>query len=152
VKLLIFALALLLQTPTKAPTIIPPKEVHDIVEPILDLCVQAEMSRGEQQNDANWRAAKLIGDLLQSKAKNSDEALVVLMNFYIGESTGGDLRHQISVRGKRMLPLLVKYRAARVSFPNRSYPSSILLEPDIRNRDFDEVIKYVRKGKILGED
>ncbi len=93
-----------------------------------------------------------MGVLLQTTTKASDEALVVLMNFYVGESLGEDLLHQVTVRGKRMLPLLLKYRNAHVVFSSRTYPSSLLLGPDVRKENFDDAINGVRAGKIIGED
>jgi len=149
---LILAIALALQINTVPATLAPPPEVQAKVKPILDLCEKAQATQGERQNEALYQAEKLIGGLFEDKTKPSDEALVVLMDFYIGESTGGDLLHQITVRGKRMLPLLIKYRDVRVVFPEKEYPSSILLTPDVRRENFDDAIKSVRTGKILGED
>jgi hypothetical protein len=148
---LILAIALNLQMANVTPAIVPPKDVQEMVKPILALCSQGEAPQGEHQSGA-WQAAKLTGVLLCSSTKSSDEGLVVLMNFYIGESPGNDLRHQVTVRGKRMLPLLLKYRAAHVAFSDRNYPPAILLPADVREADFDEVIKSVRDGKVLGED
>lgn len=90
-KILVLTLALAFQSGRVTRAITPPGDVQKMVEPILDLCVRADASQGEAQNKASWKAARLIGALLDSKAKSSDEALVVLMNFYIGESTGADL-------------------------------------------------------------
>jgi hypothetical protein len=148
---LILAIALNLQATNATPAIVPPKEVQEMVRPILDLCAQGEALQGEHQDGA-WQAAKLTGALLRSRTKSSDEALVVLMTFYIGESTGNDLRHQVTVRGERMLRLLLKYRAAQLAFSARKYPIALLLPADVREADFDEVIKSVREGKVLGED
>lgn len=148
----ILAIALALQVGGPPPAVVAPMDVQEKVRPILDLCQQAETAQGEAQNAAFFEAAKLTGELFQAKTKSSDEALVVLMNFYIGEATGEDLLHQVTIRGKRMLPLLMKYRDARVMFPKREYPSSMLLSPDVKRENFDNVIKSVRAGKIIGED
>lgn len=151
-KTLIFTIALTvtLRAASVAAEIIPPSDVQDLVKPILDLCTEA--SQGEPQNAAFWKAAKLIGSLRQMRTRASDEAMVVLMNFYVGESTGTDLLHQVTVRGKRMLPLLLKYRNAHVVFSSRTYPSSLLLAPDVRKENFGDAINSVRAGRIIGED
>jgi hypothetical protein len=149
---LILAITLALQMTNVAATVVPPREVQEKVRPILDLCEEAEAAQGERQNATFHQAAKLTGQLFRVKTKSSDEALVVLMNFYIGESPGEDLRHQVTVRGKRMLPLLLKYRNARVTFSQKNYPSSLLLAADVKKQNFDEVIKSVRAGKVIGED
>ena len=106
----------------------------------------------EPPNLVTQLRAKLTGGLFHEKTKSSDEALVVLMNFYIGESSDRDLLHQVTVRGKRMLPLLMKYRNSSVTFSKKEYPSSLLLAADVRKQNFDEVINSVKAGKIIGED
>jgi hypothetical protein len=151
-KPLILAITLALQMTNVTATVVPPREVQEKVRPILDLCEEAEGAQGERQNAAFYQAAKLTGELFQAKTKASDEALVVLMNFYIGESPEGDLLHQVTVRGKRMLPLLLKYRTSSIVFSRKEYPSSVLLAIDTKKQNFDEVIKSVRAGKVIGED
>ncbi len=151
-KSLIFAIALMFQMVSVATAIVPPRDVQELVKPVLDLCVEAEASQGERQNVQVFQYGKLLGALFQIKTKASDEALVVLMNFYVGESLGEDLLHQVTVRGKRMLPLLLKYRNAHVSFSERKYPSSLLLTREVREEDFSNAINSVRAGKVFGED
>lgn len=151
-KPLILAITLALQMTNVAATATPPGEVQDKVRPILDLCEEAEAAQGEPQNAAFYQAAKLMGELFHEKTKSSDEALVVLMNFYIGESSDRDLLHQVTVRGKRMLPLLLKYRNSSVTFSKKEYPSSLLVAADVKKQNFDAVIKSVRAGKVIGED
>jgi hypothetical protein len=90
-------------------------------------------------------------DRHRDKTKASDEALIVLMNFYLGEATSEDVLHHVTVRGKRMLPLLLKYRDARLIFPKKDY-ASILLPADVRREDFDSAIKSIEARKTLGED
>jgi hypothetical protein len=152
-RILIYTIAWTLQAAyVAASTIVPPRDVQELVKPILDVRAEAKASHGEHQNAAFWQAAKLIGVVCQMKTKASDEALVVLMNFYVGEAPGEDLLHQVTVRGKRMLPLLLKYRNAHVVFSDRKYPSSLRLAPDVRKEDFDDAINNVRRGNIIGED
>ena len=148
---LVVALTLALQTTSTASTVVPPSDVREKVQPILDVCRRAVATQGERQNAAFLEAERLTGKLFQDKSKSSDEALVVLMKFYIGEATGADLLHHVTVRGKRMLPLLLKYRDARVVFSKGDY-ASIRLPADVRREDFDDAIKSIKAGKIMGED
>ena len=74
-KSLIFAVALRLQITAAAAAIVPPREVQNLLRPILDLCAEAEKSQGERQNAAFWQVAKLTGGLFQMRTKASDEAL-----------------------------------------------------------------------------
>jgi hypothetical protein len=149
-KLLIFTIALTLVA-NAAGEIVPAQDVQE-VKPILDLCAEATGSEGKPQNAVVWQTGQLMGVLFQMKTKASDEALVILMNFYVGESLGEDLLHQVTVRGKRMLPLLLKYRSAHVIFSSRRYPSSLLLAPDVRKENFSNAINSVKEKRVLGED
>jgi hypothetical protein len=148
---LVIALITLIAASANAATITPSKPAEALVTPILDLLVQAKSLNGEQQQAAYWQSGNLLGQLFQLKTKTSDEALVVLMGFYVGEASGADLLHQVTVRGKRMLPLLFKYRKSSVVFRNRDY-SACLLSGDIKTEDFDTAISSIRAGRIYGED
>ncbi len=86
------------------------------------------------------------------KTSASDEALAVLMNFYVGEALQDDVIHEVTVRGKRMLPLLRKYRKGPVAFTGRRYPESLLLRKDVRNENFENAVESINAGKIIGED
>ncbi len=150
--LLAIALTLGLQTANAAVIVVPPSHVQEKVRPILDLCRQAVATQGELQNTSFYEAASLAGKLFQDRTKSSDEALVVLMHYYIGEATGEDLLHHVTIRGKRMLPLLLKYRDAHIVFPKRKYPSSSFLSLAVRKENFDNAIRSVRAGKTIGDD
>ena len=72
----------------------------------------------------------------------ADEALVVLMCFDIGES------HEDAVieRGKRMLPLLNKYRERSPKVQHRSYPDSMLRGVSSKNDAFGLAVKAINLG------
>jgi hypothetical protein len=144
--------AFLLQSPNTSASIPLPNGVETLLEPILDLRAQAESSAGEKRQAAFEKSEKLVAGLFQVKTKNSDEALVVLMNFYVGESLQADLVHEVTLRGKRMLPLLLKYRKESVTFTDRKYTQSMLLADDIRQRDFDNAIDSVKRGRVFKVD
>lgn len=148
---LIIALTLALQVTNTPATVVPPNDVQEKVRPVLDLCLQAAATQGGRQSAAFFEAARLTGELFQERTRSSDEALIVLMNFYVGEATDEDVLHHVTVRGKRMLPLLLKYRDARVVFPKKDY-ASILLPADVRREDFNSAIKSITAGKTVGED
>jgi hypothetical protein len=151
-KTTILAVILAFQLVSGTKTVVPPASVQERVKPILALCEKAQGASVERQTAVFWQVGKLTGDLFRMKTKSSDEALVVLMNFYIGEASGEDLVHEITVRGKRMLPLLLKYRNATVIFSRKKYPSSLLLAPDVKKESFDDTIESIRTGKVIGVD
>jgi hypothetical protein len=151
-KTLIFALIVALQVANATAVTVPPKEVQALLKPILDLRAEAESSQAEHQQSAFEQSEKLIAGLFRMKTRASDEALVALMNFYVGESLQPDLVHQVTLRGKRILPVLLKYRKAPVAFTGRKYPASLLLADDVRKKNFDDAIEAVKTGKVVGED
>jgi|SRR5579862_9293976 len=144
---LILGLFLYMQVGSPAGAVIPPKPVQELLEPILDLRVDAGASTGERQNEAFRKSEELVARLLRSKTRASDEALAALMNFYVGESLQVDLVHEVTSRGKRMLSLLEKYRSRAVRFSDRNYPTSIWLSEDTRNENFNAAIKNIKAGK-----
>jgi hypothetical protein len=146
----IFVLAMQVLAATNV--VVPPPPVQALVTPFLDLRAQAELAKGQEQQSAFQQSEKLLAHLFGLKTRASDEALIVLMNFYVGESLGPDLVHQVTLRGKQMLPLLMKYRAASVSFPNKTYAPSLLVAGDVRRTNFDNAIKSIQAGKVFGEE
>jgi hypothetical protein len=149
---LILVITLALQITSAPATVVPPSDVRKSVTPILDLCARTEKTQADDHDEQVFEYGRMVGALFQTKTKSADEALVVLMDFYIGESLGDDLLHQVTKRGKRMLPLLMKYRTARIVFPEREYPSSLLVSPEVKRENSDSAIKSVKAGKVIGED
>jgi hypothetical protein len=149
---LFLIVAILIQASTTAIEVTPTHAAQDLVTPVLDLLAESKSAKGDRQQEMFFQAKKLLGQVIQSNAKASDEALAVLMRFYVGEATGSDLLHAVTTRGKRMLPLLSKYRNARVVFSRRKYPASLLLAPDVTEEDFNEAIKNIKTGTVVGED
>lgn len=152
-KLLIHGLVIgLLIAQAAGARIAPPRPVQGSVTPILDALADMGPHTLGQEDAAYEKSAKLLGELFQVKTSASDEALAVLMNFYVGEALQDDLIHEVTVRGKRMLPLLLKYRKGQVAFAVRKYPESLLLKNDVRNENFENAIESIQAGKIIGED
>jgi hypothetical protein len=151
-RYLLGTLLLAVQIAAATTVVVPPATVQQLVTPFLDLRAQAELAKGEQRQVAIQQSEKLLAQLFRRKTRASDEALVILMNFYVGESLGPDLVHQVTLRGKRMLPLLLKYQAPSVSFPDKKYPTSLLLADDVKQTNFDNAIKSIRAGKVFGEE
>ena len=90
-----------------------------IIRPILD--GHYKYSIGEYnyhtlENKVNY----LLYSLIENENADTDEALVVLTCFYIGESQ--EERDEIISRGTRMLTYLEKYRNKKPIIPDRNYP------------------------------
>jgi hypothetical protein len=59
----------------------------------------------EDWNDLDTR----LGTLYSNPSKEADEAVVILMSFYLGEHNGEELYENLLSRGPRMIPLLERY-------------------------------------------
>ena len=74
------------------------------------------------------------------------------MEFYVGEASGANLVHQVTLRGKRMLPFLSEYKNSSVTFRDREYSSSTLATEEVKMDEFDNAINSIKAGKTYGED
>jgi hypothetical protein len=136
-----------------------PERVAALVRPILDLradsmaeCgqpgVPSKCTNGELYNQEQIRQKKL-GELLyrlvRQKGPSADEALVVLMCFYIGESQ--EETDSVIARGRKMLIYLNQYFHTNPTIPNRSYPTSMMKTPSAKDDDFGGAITSITHGR-----
>jgi len=139
------------QTPHK---VLVPERVANLVRPLLDLrrksqqqqemdCVaDADPTKCVDPGEKNFW--ELFSKLDARRDATSDEALVVLMCFYIGESQ--EETDAVIGRGRRMLKYLEKYRAATPVIRGRAYPTSMLKERSIKTDDSAGAVKAIHKG------
>jgi hypothetical protein len=109
------------------------------------------------QSGAEWSAAErkletLLWNLFRDEKSSADEAMVILLNYYLGEANGEDLLHQVTVRGKRMLPLLRKYRRLSPPCQQIGDPPGLVLPVEVKRREFKTAIDYISRDRIWGED
>jgi hypothetical protein len=142
------------------------KSTADLLVPILDLRYDSVRECGigkdfrctkpgpaADRDTARWgKVAVLVARLQSNETRPADEALVVLLQYYVGESESFDLMADIAKRGKRELPYLLKYRDLVPRIPGRNYPNSILTDRDFRKHEFDETIGAIKRGKTLSDD
>ena len=114
-----------------------PVQVAALLRPILD-----EKQKGGQHDEG--QLSNLLYGLTKNKGRAADEALVVLMCFYVGESQ--EETDAVIARGRRMLPLLKKYQAATPRVPGRTYPDSMLKDPSAKSDAFDGAVKAINHG------
>src|SRR5208282_483878 len=100
------------------PVAVPPA-VAAKVTGILDaqIAVQKAHKAGLTTRQLEFRLEQLVGRLTTDKTSAGDEALVVVTQFYIGEATSEEVDHEITKRGRRMLPYLRKYRLGLAQLP-----------------------------------
>ncbi len=111
-----------------------------LVRPVLDEQVQILSGKGGDQR----KLSGLIYDLTKKQGSITDEALVVLMCFYVGESQ--EETDAVIARGKKMLPLLKKYQDKNPSITGRTYPDSMLKGSSSKADTFEGAIKAINHG------
>ena len=130
-----------------------PPAVAIRVTPVLDAIVRSRKASPTASPFAEWfKVEKPVTRVMEDRSPAADEALVVLVQFYIGESTSEDLNHEITKRGRRMLPYLRKYRRDLARIAGRQYPDSIRLEPETWKENIDADIESIQKGRVRFED
>jgi hypothetical protein len=75
-------------------------------------------------NDLDTR----LGALYNNTGKEADEAVVILMSFYLGEHNGEELYENLISRGPRMIPLLERYLHEEPVSLLAQYPARVRLE------------------------
>jgi hypothetical protein len=66
--------------------------------------------------------------LYNHPGKEADEAVVILMSFYLGEHNGEELYENLLSRGPRMIPLLERYLRDEPASLRAQYPKRVRLE------------------------
>ena len=101
-------------TPTEMP-----KQVAKIVVPLMKARSEAYVSQGngkvryDEMSQASGRFAQLFDGLLTTRGAAADEALAVLLWFYIGEHRVEEWKCSVLARGRSMLAPLDKWSRCR---------------------------------------
>jgi hypothetical protein len=130
------------------------KEAAQLLVPILDAFNKAKESQpvDETENSPSWHGATLLGALFKNRSSGADEALIALFDYYLGEANGADLLHEVTLRGHRILPYLQRFRYRRPQIPGRNYPRSMRLTDSVRAGFFEDAIRAILRGQIIGVD
>lgn len=131
-----------------------PPPVARRVQPILDamVAVRKAQATGSGASPEWHKVESLVARLVDDKTPAGNEALVVLIQFYIGEATGEDLLHEVTKRGRSMIPYLRKYMRGPARMPGRDYPASIRANRQTSMGFMETAIESIRAGKIMFED
>jgi hypothetical protein len=131
----------------------PPGQVADPiqvrVEAILELSARCIV---DEDRSHRHEFETAVARLLRDSSDAADRTLARLLHYYLGESNNEDVLHVITVRGKRMLPLLETERRNRPCQISKKYPAMILMPLPIDEDDYDTAIRYIQKGEVWGVD
>jgi hypothetical protein len=122
---------------SRAQSVVVPAQVAALIRPILD----EEQKSGPH---AEKRLGNLLYGLTQKKGRVADEALVVLMCFYVGESQ--EETDAVIGRGRRMLPYLKKYGDGIPIIHGRRYPDSMLKGYSRKVDAFESAVQAIKKN------
>jgi len=135
-------------------TVTVPPAVSKLLIPVLDAYKKGRIDDApgkEERGGSLWNAAVLAGRVMDNKTPAGDEALVVLVYYYIGEATGRDNTIEIIDRGKKMLPYLKKYQTRNPQIPGRDY-KELLLERRTSQMSFRDIIAAIERGDTVEND
>jgi hypothetical protein len=120
------------------------------VEAILDLRARWIVDERDPARENEFETA--LYRLLTDPSDIADKTLARLLHYYLGESNDEDVLHRITLRGRRMLPLLGAEKRNRPSQIREDYPPMILVPLAVDQDDYDTAIRYIRNGEVWGVD
>jgi len=91
-------------------------------------------------NDLDTR----LGALYNNPSKDADEAVVILMSFYLGEHNGEELYENLLSRGPRMIPLLERYLHEEPATLIAQSPARVRLERATTTGFLQEALRTLR--------
>lgn len=91
-------------------------------------------------NDLDTR----LGALYSNPSKEADEAVVILMSFYLGEHNGEELYENLISRGPRMIPLLERYLHEGPASLLAQSPARVRLERATTTGFLQEALRTLR--------
>jgi len=128
----------------------PPKEVGNLVAPILDARLRADDSQYEPGSPA-WKVEELLDQLVKDRSASAGVASIILLDYYLGEHNGETELCAVTSRGTAVLPLVIRYREHPFGLLKPQYE---LLKLNRQERDFmyQQALESLRSGKPFGCD
>jgi hypothetical protein len=138
----VFTLTLILglaASPVFGAEVLPPKRVRALVRPVF--AAYSRVLRAETEETANG-LENTLAHVFKDKSSVGDEALAVLLGFYLGEHSGEDISCELVSRGSRVLKKLEKYRSATIVIPGA--PQGSLRA---KSAEYTGLIARIRSGE-----
>ena len=84
-----------------------------------------------------------LADLYGNSGRQADEAIVILMSFYLGEHNGEELYDNLLSRGPRMIPIIERYLQKQPALVTH-YPKEMQLERDTTVMFLKEALEILK--------
>jgi hypothetical protein len=133
------------QTEAARPHVItPPQSVSALVAPVLN-AYEAVALKDKETTEVPLHQA--LQKVLETRTGYGDEALAILLGYYVGEASAEDVSCELVSRGRYVLFYIDKYAKAESSIAGvRSYHARIFSEyPIVRRRIISEEVCHVEK-------
>src|SRR5215469_189358 len=103
-----------------------PSTAADLAANVLDIAAEALL---KDDGGPKWdELDRRLDVLFANNTKEGDEAIVILMSFYLGEHEGEELEENLLSRGPRMIPLVERYLHEEPSSLRNEFPRRVRLE------------------------
>lgn len=114
----------------------------DLAANVVDIGVEAlaKQDGSPQRQELDRRLERLFAN----SSKEADEAVVILVSFYLGEHNGEELEENLLSRGPRMIPILERYLHEEPTSLLEQYPKRVRAERTTAERLLKEDLEILR--------
>jgi hypothetical protein len=128
----------------------PPKDVADLLTPILDAGLRADDFKHGRGSPA-WKVEDGLDRLVKNQSAAADTASVILLDYRLGEHNAETQLCAVTSRGARIMPLLTRYQQRPAGLLKPQY-ELLKLPRESREFVYHEVFSAVAKGEVVGCD
>lgn len=126
----------------------PPRQAAALIAPILQDRMRADdahYGRGSPE----WEMEDKLEQLTKDHSSAADIALVILLDYYLGEHNGETQLCAVTSRGNRVMLLLIRYRVHKAGLLKPWY-WGIALNREERESMYKTALEAIQQGKIIG--
>jgi hypothetical protein len=116
----------------------------------LDPMLRGFLDNLKQPNGGYPQTLDLLHEVAE-KSQNPDQALISLLDYYIGAAAGEVLPELITKRGKAMMPLLLSKKRRPLECAPQ-YIEFCAKDVEFRNNEIDAMIEAINEGRVLCAD
>jgi hypothetical protein len=119
-----------------------PSTAADLAANVLDIASEALL---KDDGGPKWdELDRRLDALFANSTKEADEAVVILVSFYLGEHECEEVDENLVSRGPRMIPLVERYLREEPSSLLHEYPRRVRLERETTIGHLEENLKLLQ--------